>query len=602
MQKCINASYISFVLLARARALRAPKILENVNDDNSEISESSSDEEEENAGLRERMSDSSSSSDSYSDSDDEPLCNLSKSKSQWKQTKTFHPKVIEYQNSADDGEDRAEWKEMDYMRQYIDRALFILMSACTNVTSVAVHGRNLKTSAAEIEQFIGFCLFMSCVGYPRIRLFWKKGFAIPLLSETMTRDRFFRIRSSLKAVIDIDVPVEERKSDRLWKVRPVINRVRKGCLAQARTSDVSIDEQMIPFTGACDLRQYVPNKPNPVGLKNFVAASPDGLVLDFIVYQGSTTFKAAASELKLGIGGNVIAHLSDTMLSGTNIYCDRYFTSPNLIDFMLSKSIYVTGTVMKNRIPEAVTKLSSDKELQKRGRGASDIFVRQDTKMAMVKWFDNKPIVMLSAIHGKQPEDDCRRWSKKDKAYIIVKRPAIIREYNNKMGGVDLCDRMIALYRMKTRTKKWTIRTILHFVDLAVVNAWIQYRKDQMTKLVARKDILQFLDFKLSVARAYLAAKECGSVVHLANEPSESQSASEDQSATRKRPRLSVAVPASPQRTSAGNHLPEMTHVKNAMRCRKSDCTAKSKVRCVTCKIYLCMTSERNCFIMFHKK
>jgi hypothetical protein len=75
-------------------------------------------------------------------------------------------------------------------------------------------------------------------------------------------------------------------------------------------------------------------------------------------YQGSATLVAAASELKLGIGGNVIAHLSDTLLSGTNIYCDRYFTSPNLIDFMLSKSLYVTGTVMKNRIPEAVTKLS----------------------------------------------------------------------------------------------------------------------------------------------------------------------------------------------------------------------------------------------------
>jgi len=181
-------------------------------------------------------------------------------------------------------------------------------------------------------------------------------------------------------------------------------------------------------------------------------------------------FKVAPSELKFGIRGNA------------RIYCDRYFTSPKLIDFTLSKGIYVTGTVMKNRIPEAITKLPSEKELLNQGRGASDVFVQQDTKIAMVKWFDNKPIVMSSAIHGKKPEDDCSRWSK-DKAYILVKHPAIIHEYN-KMGGVDLCDQRIALYRMKTWKR----------------NSWILYRMDQMIRCVARKDILQFLDLKLNVA------------------------------------------------------------------------------------------------------
>jgi len=34
----------------------------------------------------------------------------------------------------------------------------------------------------------------------------------------------------------------------------------------------------------------VPNKPNQVGLKNFVAASHDGLVIDFVVYKGANSF------------------------------------------------------------------------------------------------------------------------------------------------------------------------------------------------------------------------------------------------------------------------------------------------------------------------
>jgi len=32
-----------------------------------------------------------------------------------------------------------------------------------------------------------------------------------------------------------------------------------------------------PFTGACNLHQYVPKKPNPVGLKNFTSCQPQTL-------------------------------------------------------------------------------------------------------------------------------------------------------------------------------------------------------------------------------------------------------------------------------------------------------------------------------------
>ena len=118
-----------------------------------------------------------------------------------------------------------------------------------------------------------------------------------------------------------------KKQDGLWKVRPLLDRIRTGCLKQAQPSMISIDEQIIPFTGMCRMKQYVPNKPNPVGLKNFVAARPDGLVVDFVVYQGANSFQPIPPELKSGVGGTVVSHLSESFTSGTRIYCDGYFTS-----------------------------------------------------------------------------------------------------------------------------------------------------------------------------------------------------------------------------------------------------------------------------------
>lgn len=76
---------------------------------------------------------------------------------------------------------------------------------------------------------------------------------------------------------------------------------------------------------------------------------------------------------------------------------------------------------MKNRVPKAMQKLPNDKIIKQQGRGTSTSVVRGDGKLSVVKWLDNKPVVMLSAIHAEQPEVTCQRWSKKEKHYMTVR-------------------------------------------------------------------------------------------------------------------------------------------------------------------------------------
>lgn len=104
---------------------------------------------------------------------------------------------------------------------------------------------------------------------------WK----IPLLADTMARDRYFLLRAHLKLVFDLDITDDTRKQDKLWKLRPLLDRIITGCQNLARDRNVCVDEMIVPFTGSLGIKQFVKGKPNPVGLKVFVLANPNGLVL-----------------------------------------------------------------------------------------------------------------------------------------------------------------------------------------------------------------------------------------------------------------------------------------------------------------------------------
>ena len=85
-------------------------------------------------------------------------------------------------------------------------------------------------------------------------MYWADKTRLAYIVKTMSRNRFFLLRKNLKVVNDNDVTLQQRNDDKLWKLRPYLNRIREGCIKLSRPKDVCIDEQMISFTGKSVLR------------------------------------------------------------------------------------------------------------------------------------------------------------------------------------------------------------------------------------------------------------------------------------------------------------------------------------------------------------
>ncbi|EEC04456.1 hypothetical protein IscW_ISCW003374 [Ixodes scapularis] len=65
-------------------------------------------------------------------------------------------------------------------------------------------------------------------------------------------------------------------------------------------------------------------------------------------------------------------------------------------------------------------------------------------------------------------------------------------------------DFLLSLYRIKIKSRKWTLRALFHFVDIAVCNAWLEYIQDHPD--MRRSRLLDLMHFRLQIAEALITS------------------------------------------------------------------------------------------------
>ncbi|XP_037780302.1 uncharacterized protein LOC119576731 [Penaeus monodon] len=240
------------------------------------------------------------------------------------------------------------------------------------------------------------------------------------------------------------------------------------------------------------------------GLKIFVLASSDGQVLDFEFFQGKEDLLLSVQRTGL--------HLPEwgTLKIG----------EAAVLRFVKNGA---TGAMKKNLVPKEC-RLKTENQLKRSGRGSSD----------------------------------CARWCKREKRHLEVQRPRVVELYNLKMGGVDIIDQVISYYRSATRSAKFTVRAMLHLLDLSCANAWLEYRKDcEKSSSVAMDKVLN-------------------------DDNSESDISEEHADISRKRTR---PLPTAAKRTNSACHMPDaLPPYASRMRCRYPGCNGRTKFSCKSCK------------------
>ena len=383
---------------------------------------------------------------------------------------------------------------IDYFKYFFSEEILQLIVDQSNLYAIQHDpSKPLDLTLLELEQWLGICIYFSLSKLSNTRQHWSSSINLSPITSIMSRNRWELIKSKFHLVNNDDVV---NSSDKMIKVRPLVDHLRSKFNKIEMEKYLSVDEQLIPFKGTTSMKQYIPSKPHKWGFKYFLLAGKSGIIYDFIPYTGKIT--SDPNEPDLGASSNIVMQIARIVPTNSNhvLTFDNWFTSLPLLAYMGQSGIKCTGTIRSNRLPGL--KLKCDKHLQDTGRGSYDEWETNidEIKIHVVKWFDNRSVCLASSFVQATPIDTCKRYDKKKNKIINIPCPQIIKTYNSTMGGVDLVDCMIALYMISIKFKKYYHRLVFHMIDMALLNSWLFYRIDFDRLLIPYRQQNNFCTFK----------------------------------------------------------------------------------------------------------
>ena len=338
------------------------------------------------------------------------------------------------------------------------------------------------TDPNEMRQFLGLLFLTGIIRKPAFHLYWSKDplYFTPLFGAIMTRNRFQLLLKFLHFNDNTQMPAADAPfPDKLFKIRPLLDHLcEKFGEVYTPSCNISIDESLLLWKGRLAFKQYIPLKRARFGIKCFMLCEDSGYTYRFKIYTGKEN--APQNQGTLSVSERVVVDLMEPLLEkGYHLYIDNWYSSITLFKYLYEHHTQACGTVRINRrgFPEPVKQA-------KLRRG--EVSAYRSSELLALKFKDKRDVTMLSTIHNEEMVQGRRNAAQQ--------KPKCISDYNKYMGGVDRTDQLLQPYEIARKSLKWYKKLALHFLQLAMLNGFLLFKKDG-----GRKRFLEFQHDVISV-------------------------------------------------------------------------------------------------------
>ena len=190
--------------------------------------------------------------------------------------------------------------------EYMFKPLIPLIINESNRYASEVHNNfQFNLTEENLKKFVGFLLFTGYHALPRARMYWEASADTQtnMVVNSITRNTLEEIKRYLHLADNNNLD----PTDKLAKVRPmfdVLNQIiRQFGLFSPK---LSIDEQMVPYTGRHSAKQTLRNKTVRFGFKNFVLTDHCGYPYYVLPYVGA---KGIHGDKGKDLTSRVVYHL-----------------------------------------------------------------------------------------------------------------------------------------------------------------------------------------------------------------------------------------------------------------------------------------------------
>lgn len=330
------------------------------------------------------------------------------------------------------------------------------------------------------------------------------------------------------------------QTDPLWKTQPLLCRFKAGCQSLRRDGDYAVDQYPLPLTGKIHNKKLSLHCTTLIGFGGFL------LHLD----------------LKLGLSGKEDA-VEKMVPQGSMVFlCKQELSTPAMLERLLVAGVHGAGRVGGARGQIGDEFVSSDGKLMLRRSHCGFILsTAGNSQRNMASLIDNFEKAQMSAHLNRDLQS-------------LYSTPLT--------ASAPTC---------------WPQAVLWYLTDLGLINSWLLYRQDHS----AASAPLTLMAFRLEVSKALVLSSGSDTQDSVSPQPP-----IEKAHATNETPNPSLVeespLPDTAARYDGSGHWPEQLGEGEGGRCRFRDCQRTSRVLCLKCCVFLCISRNNNCFLNFHNQ